>query len=77
MGSLEPITLILTREQAYVLRAILSSVGGDPDGPRGRADEVIYELDTQGITCDMRPVVALEAQMNPNHQDLYFGDFAS
>lgn len=43
------VDLTLTTEEARVLSQILSRVGGDPDGARGRADAIGEALESAGF----------------------------
>ena len=43
------ITLTLNREEASVLKQILTKIGGSPDGPRGTVDAINSALITAGI----------------------------
>ncbi len=45
----EPITLELTQEEAQVLLFILNRIGGYPEGPRGKANQVLTKLEAAEV----------------------------
>ena len=44
------VTLVMSLEEAQVLCSLLSNIGGDSDGPRGKIDAIFQALsDTEAI----------------------------
>lgn len=39
----------LTPSQAWILRRLLSNVGGSTNGPRGEMDKLLWKLEDRGV----------------------------
>lgn len=53
-SEIQEVTLVLTGREAEVLRSILGLVGGNPDGPRGSADNIRTALTEAGVGDPVR-----------------------